>query len=368
MVRSALLLLGDSRDRYLFGAVAPSVCRNGEPLRWTLPWTQHNEFLAHGMKCDDDADLAAFGFFIHYGVAPDGLYHNPVRLGLKSYAYYGWSGPGWVEGTAAVGPKADSQALALEAASRFRRAAGAPVVVMLSSQAWDIARRLEHEPNATAREWADSYQTNLTALASMLSAQLGRSDSLLLATSLHSATHPERLCSLASERMRAVARSAALAAAGVRLVDVAAAQARAVGAARGGGGAHLFAQDGVHPGPAGCAITWAAVRRALIGVGAVGDVGPLQCSARIVRQLSRKTRCTEGATFGCSSYSAWASTVWVSNGCRGVFNCTGTSWPSALVACGQYISPSDGCLCGSASGDSSRRRGTPVFEKWRPRP
>ena len=71
----------------------------------------------------------------------------------------------------------------------------------------------------------------------------------------------------------------------------------------------------------------------------------MACSVSLERQSSRFARCSVGSTFGCvGSGRGRASSVWVSQGCRGRFLCDGRA-----VRCGESgpsMSTNQSCTCG----------------------
>eukprot|EP00729_Bicosta_minor_P015301 gene15301-16152_t len=71
---------------------------------------------------------------------------------------------------------------------------------------------------------------------------------------------------------------------------------------------------------------------------------PAVCSVTLGTQVS-KSHCTAGATFGCTNGT---DTMWVTDGCRGVFTCNGVE----NVHCGHDGDRASHCACTSGPGPS----------------
>eukprot|EP00966_Prymnesium_polylepis_P100327 2324100-Prymnesium_polylepis.1 len=71
--RPGVLLLGDSRDRDTFAVIAGVVCSR-EAWNWTQ--ATPDATVAGGATCRPSAEIAALGYFLHYGVSSDGIYHS----------------------------------------------------------------------------------------------------------------------------------------------------------------------------------------------------------------------------------------------------------------------------------------------------
>ena len=248
----SLLLLGDSRDRDVVRQVSASACSSTLDFHWTAP-APANTHVAGGALCREGSAYAALGYFIHYGVSPEGPYHLRPH-GWKHHAHSRWAGPGWLETDSNETIVVNSAALIVEAYTRFRRQvpADSNVVVVLASQAWDIMRAVEHfgaaELGWAPGPWVDAYEKNFTRVARQLRGMLrappapGTADRLVVATSFHAESKlPFAMSELASQVVRDLASRLT----GVSLLDLAREQ-RAHEAQIGSG-----LLDGVHPNPAG---------------------------------------------------------------------------------------------------------------------
>ena len=272
--RPALLLLGDSRDRAVYFSSVRATCSDElTNLNWTAP-APANPFVSAGASCRPVAELSAFGYLLHYGVSPDGIYHE-LEQGWKDLTHRGWQGPGWVDGDG--GSRFNSPELVLEALRRWKRSTpdAQPRLVVLGSQAWDLSRYLEHfSSTLSPAAWADEYSANLTALAEQLLVELRPTDRLVLETSLHAVAGriPPFLSALASERMRAVAKALARRGKPVLLLDLARDQATVEEAAN---GTSLLSADGLHATTYGERRAWRLLRALLQSSGDLPpDAGP----------------------------------------------------------------------------------------------
>eukprot|EP00966_Prymnesium_polylepis_P323666 7379825-Prymnesium_polylepis.1 len=71
-VRPSLLLLGDSRERDLHKLMVPHVCADDwEGFWWTAPAVQDST-VAGGAVCRASSQFSRIGYFLHYGVSPEG--------------------------------------------------------------------------------------------------------------------------------------------------------------------------------------------------------------------------------------------------------------------------------------------------------
>ena len=192
-MRPSLLFLGDSRERDLHKLMAPHVCSDDWlGFEWTLPAVQ-NPKVAGGATCRDGSRFAHIGYFVHYGVSSEPPYHDRGRdhgAGWSTHRHLNWSDE-------EEPSRVDSTQMILRAWSRFRSRVprSSRVVTVLSSQAWDILRYVEHFPSQPSGSWVAEYATNTTSLARRLLVALNQAtggadgtlprDALLLATSFH---------------------------------------------------------------------------------------------------------------------------------------------------------------------------------------
>lgn len=196
----SLLLLGDSRDRVVYGHMLTKACGRARTDGWRA-WTHpaadpalSSPFASSplqgppvqlGALCEDAAPFAAVAFFQHYGVASDGTYHlvqkgNATSHGWLNHGQWGWNGAGWKEHCTrahecasatssarhdemvrhattrppfgqlgSAPPRADSPSLIVEAVRRFRRSLPPPAssarasscaIIAFSSNLWDMQR------------------------------------------------------------------------------------------------------------------------------------------------------------------------------------------------------------------------------------
>ena len=198
--RPAVLLLGDSRDRLLYQDVALRACTGHNAsahrvLWWVEPFnanrssdaadgysTKHQVEMKGGTICTPSSQWSAVGYFGHYGVAADGRY---IGAAYTSHGHHDWQGPGWTDAIVGGRPQVNSPVLAAEAVRRFVAAFGrsAPVVVVLSSMLWDLARRCLNEPNQQLSDWRAGFHANYTALARAVGALIvGHPENRLLLT------------------------------------------------------------------------------------------------------------------------------------------------------------------------------------------
>ena len=196
--RVSVLLLGDSRDRLVYGQTVGPLCTgaaggcrgtsrlngSGAPHCYSWQWASPSEFPIHsywqsaaGALCQNgpnaNSRLAAFGYMIHFGLSPTA----PFLSDWSTHSHVNWSGLGWMD---AIGdqPAVNSAALAVEAAGRFtsRAPSDSRVCVVFSSLLWDLGRRVEHFPRQSLHAWADEYRRNYTRLVLELQDVLARHD------------------------------------------------------------------------------------------------------------------------------------------------------------------------------------------------
>ena len=200
--RISLLLLGDSRDRLLYGQTVARWCTGivGVPCKgmsrqngtgaahcYSWQWAAPGFFpiasyhqTAGGALCNRSQQampLAAYGYMIVYGVSPV----PPYLHDWSTHPHANWSGLGWMDGSAdGERPRVNSAALAVEAAWRF--ASRAPpdscVVVVYSSLLWDLGRRVELYPHQHVYDWAAEYRSNYSRVVSAIGAALALRDTL----------------------------------------------------------------------------------------------------------------------------------------------------------------------------------------------
>jgi hypothetical protein len=195
--RPAVLLLGDSRDRVVYGHSVGRLCtgtlsgcagtsrRNGTvesaehcySWQWAAP--AHFPIASYyqsggGALCRSDKPLAAFAYLIHYGVSSSGPYLHDWR----THGHEHWAGVGWMD-VANSTPRVNSAALAAEAAARFARRApeNSRVCIVYASLMWDLGR---HRELFHARQpwpvWQVEFARNYTAVVEQLSSALHEAD------------------------------------------------------------------------------------------------------------------------------------------------------------------------------------------------
>ena len=210
----SLLLLGDSRDRVLFGSTQGDQCtgvntgcagqsrRQGEGKShcYSFQWAAPSLFptpsyfqSAAGALCQQKQQqrpgvssrqkqlpLAAYGYFLHYGISPQ----PPYLHDWLSHPHHNWSGLGWTDGgggdQGVAAAKVNSAALAVEAAWRFASAAPSEsaVCIVLSSFMWDLGRKQEHHPRQDVEAFSKEWQANYTSLVEQISRALATQDAL----------------------------------------------------------------------------------------------------------------------------------------------------------------------------------------------
>ena len=169
-LKPAVLLLGDSRSRYVFAAVAPHICA---PMSCdamascsaaNVLWHDENRQSAGAAQCSSSSSLSRLGYYVHYGVAQDPPYwRNPSH-------FHSDSSPGFAamlgRAPRRLSPPTSPQ-LMLRAVNNFTLGLpqGIPVVVVLSSLLWDLARRWAYFPQQRDGDWVAAYERNLTLAA-----------------------------------------------------------------------------------------------------------------------------------------------------------------------------------------------------------
>ena len=192
--RVSLLLLGDSRDRVLFGQTQSTQCTGklggcrgtsrlngtGAEHCYNFQWASPSHFpiasywqSTAGAHCRNDTRLAAFGYFLHYGVSSSGPYLHD----WSTHGHPRWAGPGWSDACNVDGDSTcilNSAALAIEAARRFmhRSPQDSRVHILFSSLLWDLGRRYEHHRRQSVGAWMDEYRANYTRIIDELHAAL----------------------------------------------------------------------------------------------------------------------------------------------------------------------------------------------------
>mgnify|MGYP003684631463 CR=1 FL=1 len=216
--RPAVLLLGCSRFRFLYHSAVRERC-DPDPYNW--PWTLPSPLVgfgsAHGSLARSEtaagaicgltnASFSAFGFFQHYGLA-----HGPKDVfskGRSSHPHENWDGLQMgllnssstirTAGTSNLGKRdaamphelerilarVPPRRLILEAIQRFvyRAPPDAPIVVILSSATWDVARHHEQFAQVGLQEWTAEYRANLTEVVRSIQAAMDIPFVLTLAT------------------------------------------------------------------------------------------------------------------------------------------------------------------------------------------
>ena len=145
--RPAVLLLGDSRSRWVTMWVANYVCdsrlRCGlDPSNGNIPRCSpsasevdvamdggQNWRAGGGFLCANTSSISALAYFLHYGVAPSGPYQDNSHT---------WHHKGDLRRDSNV----SSHRIALAALWRFRQLVGqaTPLHVIVSSLSWDLIR------------------------------------------------------------------------------------------------------------------------------------------------------------------------------------------------------------------------------------
>jgi hypothetical protein len=186
-LRLNILLVGDSRDRYLYHEILQPLCgSSGRPTAWWNPSKtqtfnsngQHVEHgkknifeVRHGQTCDSTSSLGSIGYMAHYGVANDhyiGGYHE--------HGHEGWDGPGWSNDEDGV----NSPALIVEATRRFldtsecESTAGGSCVVLFSSMVWDLARHCHFFPEVTEEQWGKEFMAQYSSVTLKLQDEIHR--------------------------------------------------------------------------------------------------------------------------------------------------------------------------------------------------
>jgi len=174
----SVLLLGDSRSRFTFSHIAPGLC-TPSTLRCmsSLCFIHHNftklppDVRVMGeVTCSPSAPLRHLAYFLHYGVSPTGPYHS-------------------VPGHQHFGDNLGSHLLMQHAVGWFRRAVQRdlpqsspkrPLLIVLSSLAWDLGRRMAHFRGQASHDWVREYHHNFSAAARLLRDQLQSHERLLL--------------------------------------------------------------------------------------------------------------------------------------------------------------------------------------------
>ena len=197
--RISLLLLGDSRDRVLYGQTVGILCTgerggcqgqsraNGSHTtakhcyswQWAAPARfpiNSNWQSAGGALCTRaSSHLAAFGYMLIYGVSSVGPYLHD----WETHGHKGWAGSGWMDGEdgSSTPPRVDSASLAVEAAWRFatRAPADSKVCIVFSSLLWDLGRRVEHFPRQSMDAWSEQWKSNYTSIVTRLTNRLAES-------------------------------------------------------------------------------------------------------------------------------------------------------------------------------------------------
>ena len=196
--RVNILLIGDSRDRFLYHEILQPLCGAGGALTsWWNP-SKTTKFtglgqtkvrgimnfeVRHGQTCDPTSSLASIGFMGHYGVA-----NSHYIEAYKVHGHEGWDGPGWPHDHKNI----NSPALIVEAARRFLNTSncdgrsGGSCVVVFSSMLWDIARHCSSFPQLSVELWGGDFMTHYSAVALRLQEEIhryhGRNAHLLLTT------------------------------------------------------------------------------------------------------------------------------------------------------------------------------------------
>ncbi len=195
--KKAILLLGDSRSRYLYHSKVKHVCTKSPYLheyRWIKPgYFSEKPFgpyknsygvdlfrfeMSAGSRCDQLSPFSTIGLFSHFGVSPDGMYSD----GWKLHRHTRWNGPGSQSDSSqddlidwSVGPSVleDSVAITLEAARRFlTNTVTTTGCIVYSSALWDTIRYVAlqgpmYEYPTLAESvsiWEKEFERNLTSV------------------------------------------------------------------------------------------------------------------------------------------------------------------------------------------------------------
>lgn len=286
--RVSLLLLGDSRSRWIHHHLLPQVCNRtlrcrGMPMR--CPSANHLKarmdgalnWRAGGGNTCENSSLVDFSYYVHYGVGEAPYLNNPNT---------------WHRRNDFLNASLSSTAMTIEAARRHIVAAGrAPAVVVLSSFLWDLWR-LGHVNVSDAQAFKSramhtsevdafliDYCANLTRLAIAVRTELRPADALLLVADFSCVPYDRqgRLYTL-NARCPSVA---PLAAACVRRVGAMLSLPVIDLAADFAGREHLFVKQeasyGIHPTSAGACVAWQALQRAEPRLAVTSNGGGLAC-------------------------------------------------------------------------------------------
>lgn len=167
-MKAAVLLLGDSRSRFLFAEYGPRVCRpmscdsSAYCAQATALWPRDNRWSAGAAACSSSNNLTRMGYYAHMGVALAPPYwHNPSH-------YHDFFEP---NGNQTPPTSLD---LMLHAVHEFQQSLplATPVVVVFSSFMWDLARKWEYFPQQSDDDWLHEYEANLTTVAHALKRNL----------------------------------------------------------------------------------------------------------------------------------------------------------------------------------------------------
>eukprot|EP00962_Isochrysis_galbana_P014159 scaffold4035_cov132-Isochrysis_galbana.AAC.5 len=216
--KPAVLLLGCSRFRFLYHSAVKQHC-DADPYNWawTLPspvvgfgsahGTYSRSETAAGAICSlPNATFSALGLFQHFGLAEGAA--DVFSKGGEAHFHDNWDGHqmGLLDASSTIrradeGSMGERNAasrrefgrllrrvpprrLILQAIQRFvyRAPAGAPIVVVLSSATWDVARHHERFRQQSLEAWAAQYRANLSSVVRSVVAAADVPFTLALAT------------------------------------------------------------------------------------------------------------------------------------------------------------------------------------------
>jgi len=199
-----LMLLGDSRDRYLFHDLVDISCPNATHLNWSrclgntlgrssLDTSRIIETvggaMCHPPTLAGQVRVRFLAHLTHFGVAGD-RYHERFKdgawRGWTTHPHPGWGGDGWRDAHGSVEAHANSPRLIIEAAQRFlaasKRLGCKHRSIVFSSFMWDVFRHVDHFPSLPPQIWGDEFEANYTSVANELKLLVESTSAKLLLT------------------------------------------------------------------------------------------------------------------------------------------------------------------------------------------
>jgi len=169
-----VLLLGDSRDRYLYHDwLAAGMCHRSQELNWShcqglgplgSAWVGNTSYeTVGGVRCQSSTGplrLRFLAYLQHWGVAGD-HYHS----GWPAHRHDGWGGKGWDEAGSAAVPHSPS--LIIEGTKRFLVASqdlDCERHVLFSSYLWDLMRPVRVGSSLWGQRFGDNFSKVVRAL------------------------------------------------------------------------------------------------------------------------------------------------------------------------------------------------------------